>query len=279
MYFNMHNMQEVLQLFRKTLIFMAVVLLGLSANTAIGYAQSRGGGRASRTGRAGQRGGQRGIQRGAQRSNQPNQQQGYQQGRVGVNRLKGGILLKNIPLGEALKVICRQANLAYTVTEHYIFISTPEKISHTPLADLETRGTQLKTAGSESLPKILVINPGGPGGMGYGGMGYGGIGGQGVGGGGMGGAMGQGYGGVGYGGMGGQGVGGMGYGGMGAGGAGFTNITQLFMPVDHALVGELEPVIGLGGVTQSGGQTSGQIGRQTGPQTGGRTGRQTRGRR
>ena len=103
---------------------------------------------------------------GAQRFYQPYQQQGYQQGRVGVSRLKGGFRLENIPLGEALKVLCHQANLAYKVTPHFIYISTPEKISSTSLAGLETRVTQLKTASSQSLPKILVMNPGGLGGTG-----------------------------------------------------------------------------------------------------------------
>jgi hypothetical protein len=80
---------------------------------------------------------------------------------------------------------------------------------------------------------------GGMGGMGgYGGMMGGGMRG------GMGG-MGGGMGGMG-GGMGGMrgGMGGMG-GGMGNGM--FINIMQLFMPVNHALVGEVEPVIGLTG--------------------------------
>ncbi len=84
---------------------------------------------------------------------------------------------------------------------------------------------------------------GGGGLGGFGGGGLGGFGGGGLGGGGLGGVGG---GGLGGGGLGGGGRGGMG-GGMGGGGVTFSNIMQLFTPVNHALVGEVEPVIGLTG--------------------------------
>jgi len=94
-------------------------------------------------------------------------------------------------------------------------------------------------------------------------VGYGGYGGMGGMGGMRGGGMMGGYGGM-MGGMGGMGgmrggmMGGMGgmrggmmgggmMGGMMGGGPVFSNIMQLFMPVNHALVGEVEPVIGLTG--------------------------------
>jgi hypothetical protein len=75
----------------------------------------------------------------------------------------------------------------------------------------------------------------GTGGYGGGGFGAGGYGGGGFGAGQQGGAYGGGFGGGGYGG---------GYGG-GGGSVTFSNIMQLFVPVNHALVGEVEPVIGL----------------------------------
>jgi type II secretory pathway component GspD/PulD (secretin)/tetratricopeptide (TPR) repeat protein len=121
---------------------------------------------------------------------------------------------------------------------------------------------------------------GGYGGGGYGGGTYGGGGSYGGGGGtyggggmgGYGGGMG-GYGGGmgGYGGgMGGMGGGmggyGGGMGGMGGGGGTFSNIMQLFQNVDHQLVGEVEPVIGLSG--QLGAGTTGTAGAGLGGTTG-----------
>jgi hypothetical protein len=88
----------------------------------------------------------------------------------------------------------------------------------------------------------------GYGAAGYGGAGYG-AGGYGAGGYGAGGFGGGAYGAGGYGG---------GYGGgFGGGGAViFSNILQLCQPVDHRLVGEVEPVIGLGGQRASTTQTT-----------------------
>jgi len=94
----------------------------------------------------------------------------------------------------------------------------------------------------KAVPGTAGAAPSFGGGFGGGGM-AGGYGAGAMGGmGGMGGGMG------GMGGMGG-GMGGMG--GMG-GGVTFSNIMQLFVPVNHALVGEVQPVIGLSGRTFGG---------------------------
>jgi hypothetical protein len=176
-----------------------------------------------------------------------------------VDRVK----LDNVPLSTALKAILRPLNLDYKVEDDFIWISTPEKIRLESFEPTETRVLQLKGAAAETLPKIVLANPGGPralgGGLGVGGFGGGlatggvggGFGGRGFGGGGLGvggfggGGFGGGLGGGGFGGLGGGFGGGQGFGGGGIGVAGFTNISQLFSNIDDRLVGEPPAVISL----------------------------------
>ncbi|MFP4193265.1 MAG: hypothetical protein ACLFU6_14490 [Candidatus Hydrogenedentota bacterium] len=182
------------------------------------------------------------------------------------------IRLNDVPLRQALKAILRTQNLDYAVEEGFIRVSSPERLRHESFEDLETRVYELASSG-ETLPKIVVSNPGGVmgaqafgvGGMGgtLGGMGtlqgmgsMGGVGGgAGTFGGGFGGQRGGfggqqgGFGGQ-RGGFGGQrgGFGGQqgGFGGGFAGGGGhFANLSQLFTsgPQFDLLVGESPAVI------------------------------------
>jgi hypothetical protein len=143
----------------------------------------------------------------------------------------GHVRLKNVPLRVALKAIARSKGLDYEVRDGHIFVSTPQRIRHEAAEPLDTRTYALGSVGSETLPKVVVSNPGGAanaGGM-YGG--YSGA--NGYGGGMRGGGMG------GYGG---------GYGGMNGGGMQISNISQLFSTIDDRRVGETPAIIGVVGV-------------------------------
>jgi hypothetical protein len=151
------------------------------------------------------------------------------------------VKLDNVPLGQALKGILRPMNLDYKVEDGYVWVSTPERIRTESFEPLQTGYYDLQSAGSETLPKVLVGNTGGVGGTA--GLGTGTGGGFG-GGGGLGGGIG-----------GGGGVGG----GMAGGGlatTGFSNISQLFSTIDDRLVGEPPAVIGSGTVLITGGNAN-----------------------
>ncbi|MBI4559922.1 MAG: hypothetical protein HY706_20215 [Candidatus Hydrogenedentes bacterium] len=165
--------------------------------------------------------------------------------------------LKKVPLKQALNATLRPLNLGYQVQDGYIFISTPEKLRREGTGRMQTRHYQLRSASADTLPKVVVRNPGGSGaitalGAGTGGGGFGGFGGGGLAGGGLGGG-GFGGGGLAGGGLGGGGFGGGGLGGFGGGGLGgglgggvtFSNIAELFSTIDDRLVGEPPAVIGL----------------------------------
>ncbi|GMU93254.1 MAG: hypothetical protein AMXMBFR4_23120 [Candidatus Hydrogenedentota bacterium] len=160
----------------------------------------------------------------------------------------GQINLKEVPLRDALNVMLRQLNLGFRNEGTYLWISSPDRLRTEPSGETSTTAFDLNAL-SDTLPKILVTNAGGPvagGGFGGGFAGGGGIGG-GLGGGGLGGGIaGGGLGG----GLGGGGIGG-GVGGR-AGGTQFTNISQLFSNIDDRLVGE--PPAGIG-ISVSGGAT------------------------
>jgi beta-lactamase regulating signal transducer with metallopeptidase domain len=172
------------------------------------------------------------------------------------------IYLKDIPLKDALSAILSQMGLSYKVQPEFIWVSRPDVLRRESFEPLETRYYLLQNVGGESLPKVAMMNYGGPAGGpgGYGqygaSRGYGNPGGGGYGQYGTGGGYGNRSGGM-YGNRGGYGGGSGysssgtsgGYGSYGARSAGFSNISQLFVPVNHALVGEPEPVIGLGGRT------------------------------
>jgi len=162
------------------------------------------------------------------------------------------VYLRDIPLKDALSAILSQMGLSYEVQPEFIWISRPDVLRRESFEPLETRFYQLQNTGGESLPKVALMNYGGmmgsPVGAGRYGQ-YGAAGSYGNPGGGMYGNYGA-YGGAsGYSGYSGGSSGYGGYGGYGAAGAPFSNIMQLFVPVNHALVGETEPVIGLGGRT------------------------------
>lgn len=188
----------------------------------------------------------------------------------------GHVRLKNVPLKQALKGVLRPLNLDYKAEEGYLWISTPDRIRTESAEPLETRYYEPKSPVADTLPKVIVGNPGGPGAAmgavpqagGFGGGNVGGIGGAaGVGGavgggnfggGGFGGGnvAGGGFGGGGYGGGGGFG-GGMGQGGYGGGGAPVLyNISQLFSTIDDRLVGEPPAVIDTGHVLVQGGNAN-----------------------
>jgi len=190
--------------------------------------------------------------------------------RVPAMRGNASVRLHNVPLRDALRVTLRGQNLDYQVRDNYIYVSTPQRLRQEPLEGIQSRAYSLAGAtASDTLPKIVLRNPGGAypqmgygGGMGGGygggmGGGYGGGMGGGYGmGGRMGGGMGGGMGMGGYGGgMGGYG-GGMGMrGGMGmmggyGGGQAFSNISDLFFNIDDRLVGETPAVIGVGGLSE-----------------------------
>jgi hypothetical protein len=157
--------------------------------------------------------------------------------------------LSKIPLGVALKAILRPMNLDYAVKNGMVWISTPARIRAESFEDLQTRYYRLSAGAVETLPKIVIRNPGGARSMAVAGLGGqqggGGFGGQrGGSAGGGGGFSGQ-QGGFGGGGGGGQqggfgGGGGQqgGFGGGGGGGIGISNISQLFFTIDDRRVGE-----------------------------------------
>jgi hypothetical protein len=152
--------------------------------------------------------------------------------------------LSKIPLGVALKAMLRPMNLDYAVKNGMVWISTPARIRAESFEDLETRYYRLSAGAVETLPKIVIRNPGGVRSMamaGFGGQqGGGGFGGQrGGGGGGFGGQQG-GFGGGGgqQGGFGGGGGQQGGFGGGGGVGIGISNISQLFFTIDDRMVGE-----------------------------------------
>lgn len=164
------------------------------------------------------------------------------------------INMKDVPLGDALKVMLRSHNLDYAVEDGYIWISTPENIRRGASKPLETGAFALQNV-NDTLPKIVLNNP--SGGLAYstGGNAYGGqYGASTTGRGGYGGRAGTGYGGYGgQGTMGGRGYGGTGgmYGGGGGmgvpmmTGAHFSNVSDLFTTIDDRLVGETPAVIGV----------------------------------
>jgi len=182
-------------------------------------------------------------------------------GRDGMVR---NVNLQDVPAGQALEAILRSHGLNYQVRDNVVYISTPRQLDDATRRNLQLRIQNLRANG-QTLPKIVVNNPGGSGGTFAFGGGFGGTGGGGgLQGGGIGG--GQGIGGPGAGGVGGAaGVGGAGGaagigGGVGGAGGGqafggqFLNISQLFTTIDDRLVGEPPAVIGLGGMTARGGR-------------------------
>jgi hypothetical protein len=160
------------------------------------------------------------------------------------------IKLSNVPLREALDATLRPLNLTYETDGNVLFITTPDQARNESNEALQARAYALNAA-AETLPKILVANPGGPmGGGGFTGGGGAGFGSGGIGQGafggnfGAGGMMGGGFGG-------GQGGFGGGFGG-GGGTVQISNISQLFTTIDDRLVGETPAVIGM---SVSGGPT------------------------
>jgi len=69
------------------------------------------------------------------------------------------VRLEDVPLREVLKVILRTVGLDFVVYDHFVYVSTPSRVTHESLESLETRVFTLKTAAGESLPKIVVQNP------------------------------------------------------------------------------------------------------------------------
>lgn len=186
---------------------------------------------------------------------------GYAAGAYVTDGVVDNIRLHNVPLGQALDATLRPLNLDYQVNENYLYVSSPDRIRNEANQGMVTHLYTVNAAG-DTLPKIVVNNPGGRGAMsgGMGGGGFGGGVGGGLGGGGLGGGgLGGGIGGGGLGGGGGIGGGGLASGGFGGGGVGgvgggvqISNISQLFSTIDDRLVGEPPAVIG---ISVSGGPT------------------------
>lgn len=172
--------------------------------------------------------------------------------------------LRNVPLRDALEVLLRPLNLEYAVKNGMIEVGAAGQSRVRSMSELERRIYSLNAQG-ETLPKIIVQNPGGQA-LGMAGGGFGG-GGFATGGGGFGGGQ-QGFGGGGFaaggrgggfgggGGAGGFGGGGRGGGFGGAGGGGghpqISNISQLFTTIDDRQVGEVPAVIGIQIVSTTG---------------------------
>lgn len=158
------------------------------------------------------------------------------------------IQFKDVPLGEALRVMLRSLGLDCRVEGNHLFISTPQQIRTAPDAPIDTRFYGVQSDLGGTLPKIVLRNPAASvaGGRGHGTGAYGGEYGGGLGG--YGGGNRGGYGGVqGGGGFGGAGGGGNrgGFGGGGYGGGGnvrdvtaISNISDLFTTIDDRQVGE-----------------------------------------
>jgi hypothetical protein len=137
--------------------------------------------------------------------------------------------LRRVPLRVALKTILRSMNLDYAVKNGIVWISTPKRIRSESFDKLETRYYQLSATAVETLPKIVIRNPGGAANLGAGGFGEQSEFGGGQSSGGFGGQQGGFGGGGGFGGQ---------QGGFGGGGIGLSNISQLFFNIDDRMVGE-----------------------------------------
>jgi len=68
--------------------------------------------------------------------------------------------LRDIPLGTALKAMLRPMGLDFEVREGMVYISDPETIRTESWESLETRVYDIKNFDA-TLPKIVVMNPGG----------------------------------------------------------------------------------------------------------------------
>lgn len=79
--------------------------------------------------------------------------------------------LEGVSLETALKVMLRQAGLDFVIHDNLIYISDAETLRRESLEDLETRIYALENIGAETLPKIVIQNPGVQSGTGRGGAG------------------------------------------------------------------------------------------------------------
>ncbi len=71
------------------------------------------------------------------------------------------VKLDNVPLGQALKAMLRPLNLDCKEEQGILFVSTPDRLRQESIEPLETRYYDLKATAGETLPKIVVSNPGG----------------------------------------------------------------------------------------------------------------------
>jgi len=69
------------------------------------------------------------------------------------------VRLEDVPLETALNVILRTVGLDCAVYEHFVYVSTPERIRHESRGPLKTAVFPLKRAAARSLPKTIVRNP------------------------------------------------------------------------------------------------------------------------
>jgi type II secretory pathway component HofQ len=69
------------------------------------------------------------------------------------------VRLKNVPLKQALAVMLRSVGLEFAVYDHFIYVSTPDRVRRESLEKLKTRFYSLKSSGTRSLPKVLVTDP------------------------------------------------------------------------------------------------------------------------
>ncbi|MBI2424847.1 MAG: hypothetical protein HYV27_18605 [Candidatus Hydrogenedentes bacterium] len=68
--------------------------------------------------------------------------------------------LQGVPLGTALKAILRSVNLDYEIYDGIIYVSDPATLRRESFEDVEVRSYELKDAGAETLPKIVVNHTG-----------------------------------------------------------------------------------------------------------------------
>lgn len=72
------------------------------------------------------------------------------------------IHLKDVPLDQALRAMLRSLHLDYRVEGGIVYVSTPERLRAEPGGEMEARVYTLNGM-SDTLPKIVVRNTGGPG--------------------------------------------------------------------------------------------------------------------
>ena len=71
-----------------------------------------------------------------------------------------GFQVEDVKLRHALDALLRPLGLDYSVENGYLWVTTPDRIRHTPTEPLETRIYELRNqAASKTLPKVIIRQP------------------------------------------------------------------------------------------------------------------------